>query len=164
MGRSSSYSKIDAKTSAKFLFVNIITIFGCPLQIVSDRGLHFLNDTIKELNYIFYIKHWKSTPYNPKANGLIERAYGIMVNILNKIISAHKIDWDIKLQSALWAYRTAEKITTERTPFYLVNGMDSIMLVEFEMPTYTISTTDRLPPEESLVTRLEDLEKLEEDR
>jgi hypothetical protein len=86
------------------------------------------------------------------------------VNILNKIISVHKTDWDIKLQSALWTYRTAEKITTERTPFYLVYGMDIIMPGEFKMLTYRISTTNSFSVEESLVPRLEDLEKLEEDR
>jgi hypothetical protein len=134
------------------------------LEIVSDRGLHFLNDIIMELTYIFFIKHRKTTPYNPKANGLTERANGIMVNILNKIISVHKTDWDIKLASALWAYRTAQKITTKRTPFYLVYGMDSIMPVEFDIPTYRISTTERLDPEESLSPRLHDLDKLEEDR
>lgn len=41
--------KNDAATAAAFLFENIITRFGCPLELVSDRGLHFLNDTI-ELN------------------------------------------------------------------------------------------------------------------
>ena len=87
-----------------------------------------------------------------------------MVNILNKIISVHKTDWGIKLASALWAYRTAQKITTKRTPFYLVYGMDSIMPVEFDIPTYRISTTERLDPEESLSPRLHDLDKLEEDR
>jgi transposase InsO family protein len=130
---------------------------------VSDRGLHFLNDTILELTSIFFIKHRKSTSYNPKANGSIERANRIMVNILNKIILVHKSDWDIKLQFVLWAYSPAKKITTKRTPFYLVYDMDSVMPVEFEMPTYRISTTNRLSSEESLVPRLEDLEKLEGD-
>jgi hypothetical protein len=155
--------KIDAKTSAKFLFKNIFTRFGCPLEIVSDRGLHFLNETIQELTKTFFIKHWKTTPYNPKANGLTERANGIMVNILNKIILVHKTDWDINLQSALWAYRTAKKITTKRSPFYLVYGMDSIMPVEFEVPTYQTSTAERLSLESSLSPRLQEIEKLEED-
>jgi hypothetical protein len=57
-----------------------------------------------------------------------------------------------------------KKITIKRTLFYLVYGMDSIMHVEFEMPTYQISITDRLPLKKSLVPRLEDLEKLEKKR
>jgi hypothetical protein len=89
---------------------------------------------------------------------------GIMVNILNKIISVHKTDWDIKLQSALWAYRPAEKITTKITPFYSVYGIDSVMPVEFEVPTYQTLIAERLSPESSLSPRLQEIEKLEEDR
>jgi hypothetical protein len=51
----------------------------------------------KELTYNFLIKHQKTALYNPKANDLTQKASGIMVNILNKIISVHKIDWDVKL-------------------------------------------------------------------
>jgi hypothetical protein len=33
--------KNDAKVTTKFLFENIITRFGCPLELVSDRGNTF---------------------------------------------------------------------------------------------------------------------------
>jgi transposase InsO family protein len=50
--------------------------FGHPLELVSDRGTHFLNDVIVDLTTKYLIKHRKTTPYNPKANGLTERANG----------------------------------------------------------------------------------------
>jgi hypothetical protein len=87
-----------------------------------------------------------------------------MEKILLKVISAHKTDWDLKLHSALWAYRTAEKITTRQTPFYMVYGLHSIMPVEFEIPTQRVSIEERLPEEESQAERLLQLQKLEEDR
>jgi hypothetical protein len=34
---------------AKFLYECILTKFGCPLTIVIDQGIHFINDTIKYL-------------------------------------------------------------------------------------------------------------------
>lgn len=42
---------------ATFLYEHIITHFGCPLELVSDRGSHFLNDTIHELTKLYKIKH-----------------------------------------------------------------------------------------------------------
>jgi hypothetical protein len=51
----------------------------------------------------YLIKHRKTTPYNPKANGLTERANGIVGKILNKMVSAYKTDWDRKLPSAVHA-------------------------------------------------------------
>ena len=71
--------------------------FGYPLEIVSDRGKHFLNDVVSDITSRYLIKHRKTTPYNPKANGLTKRANGIVGNILNKMVSAHKTDWDLKL-------------------------------------------------------------------
>jgi hypothetical protein len=33
----------------KFLYEYILTIFGCPLTIVINQGVHFINDAIKHL-------------------------------------------------------------------------------------------------------------------
>jgi len=50
---------------AKFLYEYIVTIFGYPLTIVIDQGLHFINDTIKHLIEQFLLKHVNSTTYYP---------------------------------------------------------------------------------------------------
>jgi hypothetical protein len=47
----------DAKTVARFLYENIISRFGCPKELISDRGTHFLNEAIAELTNKFLIKH-----------------------------------------------------------------------------------------------------------
>ena len=55
----------DAKQTAIFLHENIISRFGCPKILVSDRGSHFLNEAIEELTKLFQINHRKTTPYHP---------------------------------------------------------------------------------------------------
>jgi len=77
-------AKDDAKTVASFLYEQIFCRYGPPLELVSDRGTHFLNATIKELTDRYWVKHRKTTPYHPKANGLTERANGIIGKILNR--------------------------------------------------------------------------------
>lgn len=104
--------KNDAATVAKFLFESIITHYSCPLELVSDRGTHFLNTVIKDLTQHFQIKHQKTTPYNPKANGLTEKSNGLLCKILLKVTVNHTHDWDTKLPAALWTYQTTEKVTT----------------------------------------------------
>ena len=101
--------KNDALIAATFLFEEIMMRFGHPLELVSDRGKHFLNDVIMNITSQYLIKHWKTTPYNPKANRLTERANGIVGKILNKKVSAYKTDWDRKLPSAVHTYNTSEK-------------------------------------------------------
>ena len=39
----------SSEIDAKFIYDNIITIFGCPLTLISDQGTHFINKTIKTL-------------------------------------------------------------------------------------------------------------------
>jgi hypothetical protein len=41
--------KNDAGTAGRFLFENILMRFGAPWELVSDRGLHFINDIIKTI-------------------------------------------------------------------------------------------------------------------
>jgi len=36
-------------TAAKFLFEYVLTRFGCPMIFMSDRGTHFLNETISAM-------------------------------------------------------------------------------------------------------------------
>ena len=54
-----------AANAAVFLYENIISWFGCPKIIVSDRGTHFMNDMIREMTEKFQVDHRKTTPYHP---------------------------------------------------------------------------------------------------
>ena len=57
--------KNDSYTTAKFLFEYIFTRYGLPIEIVSDRGKHFLNEVIENLLDKFMVLHKKSAPYHP---------------------------------------------------------------------------------------------------
>ena len=123
----------DATTTIAFLFEEIMMRFGHPLELVSDRGRHFFNNVIYNITIRYLIKHWKTIPYNPEANGLIECANGIVGKILNKMVSAHKIEWDVKLPSAVHAYNTLEKITIDKNPYFLVFGQTTLHGIEMEV-------------------------------
>jgi hypothetical protein len=49
--------------TTKILYECILTKFGCPLTIVINQGIHFINDAIKYLTYHFLMKHVISTTY-----------------------------------------------------------------------------------------------------
>ena len=56
-------------TTTKFLYEKIFTRLGVPLEIVLDRGVHFVNEIIKFMMSEFLISHKKIAPYHPQANG-----------------------------------------------------------------------------------------------
>ena len=76
----------DVAIVAKFFYENIISWYGCPKELVSDMGTHFLNKTIEELTIRFLIKYRKTSPYHPHANGQTEKTNGIFCGILSKTI------------------------------------------------------------------------------
>ena len=57
---------------AKSLYEYIWCRFGCPIELISDQGSHFLNLVIHDLTYRYTVVHKKSTPYYPQVNGLAE--------------------------------------------------------------------------------------------
>jgi hypothetical protein len=46
---------------AKFLYEHIFTIFGCPLTIEINQGIHFINDAIRYHIDHFIVRHISST-------------------------------------------------------------------------------------------------------
>jgi hypothetical protein len=131
---------------------------------VSDRGTHFLNNVSVDLTTKYLIKHRKTTPYNPKANGLTERANGIVGKILNKMVSAHKTDWDRKLPSAVHAYNTTEKSTTGQSPYFLVFRQIAIHGIKLEVETFRVLAAWNGDRTEGILPRLISIENLEETR
>lgn len=62
-------TKNDARTTTKFLYDQIFTRFGLPLEIVFDRGVHCINEIVEFMMNEFLISHKKLAPYHPQANG-----------------------------------------------------------------------------------------------
>ena len=48
---------------AKCLSRDVFTRFGCPVELVSDQGGHFINKVIKRMTGFFFVLHKKSSPY-----------------------------------------------------------------------------------------------------
>ena len=47
----------SSEIAAKFIYENIISIFGFPITLISDQGSHFINKPIKALTDQFKIDH-----------------------------------------------------------------------------------------------------------
>ncbi|KAL3684965.1 hypothetical protein R1sor_002987 [Riccia sorocarpa] len=156
--------KDDVVTNAFFLFEYIICRYGCPLELVSDRGTHFINKTIDELTRQYDIKHRKTTPYNPKANGMTERSNRILCKVLKKVTQTYIHEWDKKIPSVLLAFSTAQKTTTKCTPYFLCYGLEPVLPIEMDIPTLRVHIQERLKVEDSLQEQRLVLTRLEEER
>ena len=79
----------DARTTTKFLYEYIFTRYGLPIEIVSDQGVHFVNEVIEFLLNEFMVIHRKSAPYHPQANGQAESTNKTLCSALAKVVEGN---------------------------------------------------------------------------
>ena len=151
-----------ATSTAKFLYECIWCRYGCPIELISDQGGNFLGQVVESLTSFYVVVHKRSTPYYPQANGLAISTNKTLQNNLRNIVNENRTDWDTKLQSALWAYRTTYKTSIRTTPFWLAFGLEAVMPVEFQILSLRIQVKERMSEKELERIRLATLCKLEE--
>jgi transposase InsO family protein len=91
----------SATTTTQFIFEDIITRFGFPNILMSDQGIHFINNIIEALTHQFEVHHQKSTPYHPQVNGIVEAFNNILEMMLTNICNVNKDDWDLRVTIVL---------------------------------------------------------------
>ena len=94
---------------------------------------------MKEIADKYKIKHMKSTPYHPRANGQVESTNKTLDTIMTKTVQMHRKDWLGKLHEALWAYKITWKKSTSFTPYQLVYGKKVLLLIEFQIHTFKLA-------------------------
>ena len=74
-----------ARTTAEILFNQFITHYGIPKRIHSDQGANFESNLIKELCRLIGTQKSRTTPYHSTGNGMTERLYRTLINMLGNL-------------------------------------------------------------------------------
>ena len=82
----------DATTVVGFIQRNILSRFGAPGTIISDKGSHFANKVFAKLMSKYGIKHMMRLAYHLQSNGQAEISNREIKKILEKTVNASRKD------------------------------------------------------------------------
>lgn len=115
-----------------------------PEYLGFDGGSEFKKE-FQQLLTNYNLKPKPSTPYNPQANGIIERVHQVLNNCLRTFElqkqNLNKQDpWTQFLAATAFAIRSTYHTTLQATPAQLIYGRDMILPVQFKADWAAIQT------------------------
>jgi hypothetical protein len=114
-------------TVQKFFWQNIVCRFGVPKAIIVNNGTQFDAEAFKEFCDQIGTKIHFASVRHPESNGLIERANGIiMTGIMKLIFNQPRGKWPDELIKVVWSHNTTISRSTGFTPFKLLFGDEAI--------------------------------------
>jgi transposase InsO family protein len=119
---------------AKFLFNEIVCHYGCPAEVLTDKGSNFNAEILSNYLGNLKVKHLRTTAFHPRTNGLNERFNGVLGGIIRKLCEEKTNNWDLYLEQALFACRVKIHSTTGFSPFELVYGVRPVLPGDIGVP------------------------------
>jgi hypothetical protein len=131
---------ITSVTVQKFFWQNVVCRFGVSKEITVDNGTQFDDETFKDFCDRIGTKIHFASVRHPESNGLVERANGIiMTGIMKLIFNQPRGKWPDELIKVVWSHNTTPSWSTGFTQFKLLFGDEAI--TPEEAKTGSIRTT-----------------------
>lgn len=112
--------------TAQLFFKHVITKFGIPRQVITDRDTRWRHDSWAELCRLMGMKRSLTTAYHPQADGQTEIVNQGLEITLRAYIGPSRDDWSKHLDAIALSYNTTPHSSTGFSPAYLLRGYHPI--------------------------------------
>ena len=124
----------EATHIAEKLVNRVISIFGVPLQLHTDRATNFESKAFQEVCKLLGIDTTLTTPRRPQSDGMVERANRTIQNMIASYISDKQDDWDEHIPLLMLAYRSSFHETLGVSPAMMMFGRDLTLPIDLGRP------------------------------
>jgi hypothetical protein len=100
----------------------LFCLFGLPQIIQSDNGPEFVNQVLRVLVKLTGLEHRFISPYNPRADGKVERSIGTVMGIIKKLLHGSDTLWPLFVPFAQLSFNHKISSLTGSSPFDLMFG------------------------------------------
>ena len=122
-----------ARTVAEILVNKVFSRFGPPAVLHSDQGANFESNLMHDICTLMGISKSRTTAYHPQCDGLVERQNRTLQAMLTAFCSQHREDWDLWLDSVVYAYNTSRHESLGVSPYEVVFGRLPRIPLELEL-------------------------------
>jgi hypothetical protein len=120
----------EMETVARKLW-KIFCLVGWPRILQSDNGPEFVNKILRALVKLTGLDHRFISPYNPRADGKVERVIGSTMMIIKKLLHGAKQNWSIYVPFAQVSFNDKITTLTGSSPFALMFGRSLNILRDY---------------------------------
>ncbi|MCP4242688.1 MAG: DDE-type integrase/transposase/recombinase [bacterium] len=115
-----------AKVAARFFVEGVVTRFGAPRRLLTDRGTNFTGQLFMEVARRCGVRRSVTTAYHPQGDGRAERVIGTLTRQLRRMVAAADggADWAELLPWVVAAYNSTPHRATGEQPHFLLFGRD----------------------------------------
>jgi hypothetical protein len=98
----------------------LCSLLGFPKILQSDNGTEFANKVVHEMVQLMRIDRRFIAPYNPRCDGKVERAIGVIMSVIKKLLQGSEQHWPLFVPLAQLCVNNKISSLTQSTPFSLM--------------------------------------------
>ena len=126
---------IDARMTARILIKRVISIWGVPAVVISDRGPQFTAQLWRSILGALGSHAALATSHHPQTDGQTERAIQTVLRLIRSYATDQQDQWEAMLPMLEFALNDAYYKATLMTPFRLLRGYDPVGPQQFMIGT-----------------------------